>query len=225
MESAGDIGGALKRYAELLSASNARARLTGPADPEVILGELVADALHALPWLEKFPSASRFADVGTGGGLPGIVWAICRPDMAGVLIDSVGKKISIVKEIAESLNLSNVTAVNARSEDFARSARESFDIATARAVADARVLAEYLSPLVRTGGRLIAFKGRNAANELDVPEAKWKILGLGPPSLARYSVMGKELNLVIWEKISECPKRFPRRPGEARKKPWHQPAS
>jgi 16S rRNA (guanine527-N7)-methyltransferase len=211
----------LASYAAMLSKANARARLTGPSDEAVILGEHIKDAVRALPWLEKFPAGSDFVDVGTGGGLPGIVWGICRPDLNGLLIDSVGKKIDIVREMAVSLDLRNITAMKARSEELAAERREQFDIATARAVAGAKVLAEYLSPLVKTGGRIIIFKGPACKAEIDIPPGDWQKLGLGAPRLAPYSVAGKELYFVIWEKISPCPARFPRKPGEAKTRPWH----
>ena len=132
MEINGEVNKKLRQFARLLLEANARARVVGPADEETIYEEHVRDALAALPWLEKFPPGSSFADVGTGGGLPGIAWGICRPDLRWVLVDSVGKKIGIVREIASRLGLENITAVHARSEDLARSNRERFDAATAR---------------------------------------------------------------------------------------------
>ncbi|MDR2779971.1 MAG: 16S rRNA (guanine(527)-N(7))-methyltransferase RsmG [Synergistaceae bacterium] len=212
----------LRRFARILAASNETARVTGPSDESVIYEEHVRDALAALPLLEKFPAGSSFADVGTGGGLPGIVWGTCRPDMRGVLIDSVGKKINIVRGIIRALELENISAINERSEETALSRRETFDVAAARAVASAPVLAEYLSPLVRAGGLLIAFKGPRAASELEcVHPRDWRKLGLGAPSLVPYEIAGRECNMVTWTKISECPKRFPRKPGDAKKNPWN----
>lgn len=213
----------LRRFARLVARANDIARITGPSDEDVIYGEHVKDALEALPLLEKFPDGCSFADVGTGGGLPGIVWGICRPGMHGVLIDSIRKKAEIVREIAGALELKNITVLGERSEETACSRRETFDIATARAVADSPVLAEYLSPLVRTGGLLIAFKGPRAVLELEsIHPGDWMKLGLGAPSLLPYKILGHERNMVIWEKTSPCPKRFPRRPGEAKKNPWNK---
>jgi 16S rRNA (guanine527-N7)-methyltransferase len=213
----------LRRFARLIAEANGRARVTGPSDEKVIYEEHVKDALAAIPFLEKFPAGSSFADVGTGGGLPGIVWGICRPDMNGTLIDSIGKKISIVREIASALRLKNITALNERSEETAAYRRETFDVAAARAVASAPVLAEYLSPLVRAGGLLIAFKGPRAASEIEGLHSRdWRKLGLGAPSLVPYKISDRERNMMIWAKISECPKRFPRKPGEAKKNPWRE---
>ena len=210
----------LREYARILAESNIRTRLTGSSDPRVIYGEHIADALAGLPRLEKLTHGNSFIDVGTGGGLPGLVWAICRPDLRGVLLDSVGKKIETVKAMISSLGISNVEAVNARSEDFARERREFFDTAAARALASSPTLAEYLSPLVRIGGELVAFKGVKAASELEPAFGRWNELGLDNPSVVPYRVAGKELCLVVWEKISRCPKRYPRNPGDAGKKSW-----
>ena len=217
MELCGETALKLRRYAAMLGEANATARITGPSDPEILLREHIADALEGLRFIA---GCGSFADVGTGGGLPGLVWAICRPDARACLIDSVAKKIGIVRGLADSLNCQNVSAINARSEDFARTNRETFDAATARAVADSRILAEYLSPLVRVGGRLIAFKGIRASEEVRLPERAWRVLGLSKPELHPYSVAGRRCCLVVWEKTGACHRRFPRRPGMAEKHPW-----
>ena len=214
-----DIRQKLRRYAELLAEANNRARLTGSSDPDVLYEEHISDALAALSWL---PASGTFIDVGTGGGLPGLVWGICRPDLRGTLLDSIGKKCVLLKEIAAELGCSNIETVNMRSEDFAKKSRESFDIATARAVAHSCILAEYLAPLVKVGGRLISFKGQSAADEIRIPDSKWDLLGLAPPSLHPYSIVGKDRILLIWEKRSSTDKRYPRTPGMAEKKPWQR---
>ncbi|MDR3321835.1 MAG: 16S rRNA (guanine(527)-N(7))-methyltransferase RsmG [Synergistaceae bacterium] len=206
----------LRQYAGLLSAANARARLTGPSDPGVLYDEHIADALPAVALL---PKGCSFVDVGTGGGLPGLVWCLCRQDVSGVLLDSVGKKTALLAEMTSELGCRNTEVVNMRSEDFARLRRESFDAATARAVADARVLAEYLSPLVRVGGKLIVFKGSGARAELGT-SVKWETLGLSAPELRGYSTAGRKMFLVIWEKTRPCGARYPRKAGAAAKAPW-----
>jgi 16S rRNA (guanine527-N7)-methyltransferase len=207
----------LYEYAAMLGAANERVRVTGPADPDTLFDEHISDALAALHLL---PRGCSFVDVGTGGGLPGLVWGICRPDTRGTLIDSVRKKSGIVAEMARALDCPNVEVVNMRSEDFANARREKFDVAAARAVARSGILAEYLSPLVRKGGRLVAFKGPAAAEEVNIPGAEWKILGLSKPKLLPYSIANREYFLVIWEKQWECPTRYPRRPGAAERNPW-----
>jgi 16S rRNA (guanine527-N7)-methyltransferase len=209
----------LRKYAALLGSANEKARLTGPSDPETLFNEHISDALSGLPYL---PQGASFVDIGTGGGLPGLVWCICRPDSRGVLLDSIGKKIALLTGIADELGCANAEPVCMRSEEFARTRRESFKAATARAVAHSCALAEYMSPLVAVGGRLIAFKGPGALEELDIPEASWKELGLSKPVAHPCEIAGKQRLIVVWEKIRECPKRYPRKPGDASKKPWWQ---
>jgi 16S rRNA (guanine527-N7)-methyltransferase len=215
-----DIGKTLRLFARLLAEANKRVRLVGPSDENVIYDEHIKDAVEASRLLAAFPSGSRFADIGTGGGIPGTVWCVLRPDMDGVMADSVGKKIRIAREISDALGLKNAAFVNARSEDLAAREREAFDAASARAVADARVTAEYLAPLVKVGGILIAFKGAKVHDEIGLPARLWRKLGLGAPSIEPYSISGKELYLLTWKKIAPCPGRFPRKPGEAKRSPW-----
>lgn len=209
----------LRKYAELLGQANKKARLTGPSDPSTLFDEHICDAIAGLPYL---PEGCSFVDIGTGGGLPGLVWCICRPDTHGVLLDSVRKKIALLAGIADELGCKNATPVCMRSEDFARSHREVFGAAVARAVAHARALAEYMSPLVTPGGRLIAFKGPDAGAELEVPGLPWEALGLSMPETYPYSIAGKERLIVVWEKAGKCPARYPRRPGDALKSPWRR---
>ncbi|MFC2594308.1 MAG: 16S rRNA (guanine(527)-N(7))-methyltransferase RsmG, partial [Fretibacterium sp.] len=145
----------LYRYAELLSGCIS-ARLTGTRGTEELYDLHVRDCLESVPLL---PASGSVVDVGSGGGLPGVVWAICRPDLRVVLLDSVAKKCRAVGEIVRALGLRNVELLCERSEDTARARRETFALAAARALARAGIAAEYLSPLVAVGGRLLAFKG------------------------------------------------------------------
>ncbi|MDR1579200.1 MAG: 16S rRNA (guanine(527)-N(7))-methyltransferase RsmG [Synergistaceae bacterium] len=220
METNPGIEKKLRLFARLLAEANERVRLVGPSDENVIYEEHIKDALAASRLLGAFPPGSRFADIGTGGGIPGTVWCVSRPNMEGVMADSVGKKIRIAREISEALGLSNATFINARSEELASREREAFDAASARAVADSRVTAEYLAPLVKVGGILIVFKGAKVHEEIGLPAPLWRKLGLGAPSLVPYSMSGKKLYLLTWEKIAPCPVRFPRKPGEAKRDPW-----
>ena len=201
----------LYKYAELL-ASCTRARLTGTRGADDIYSLQVEDCL---PSLEFLPSSGNVIDVGSGGGLPGIVWAVYRPDLNVTLLDSVNKKCIAVREIIDVLEIPNVEVICARSEDYAKSLRESFDIAGARALSSAGVTAELLSPLVKTGGRVLTFKGEKVHDELSEVAGKWGILGLSEPSLKYYGGEGSSRCVVTWEKIKKCPAMFPRRTGLA----------
>jgi len=209
----------LRRYVRLLSAANETARLTGPSDEETLWNAHVLDCAAALSLL---PEEGRAIDVGTGGGLPGIVWAVCRPKLTVTLLDSIGKKCAAVEKIAAALGLRNVAVVCSRSEDYAKEHREKFHVAAARAVCAAGILAEYLSPFVKRGGRAIAFKGPRAAEEIEIVGNKWKNLGFSSPRLAPYTLGEMTRFFMIWDKTGETPKGIPRRPGMAEKFPWYE---
>ena len=158
----------LRRYASLLAVANERVRLTGPYDEETLWTDHIEDCLHVLPLL---PPSGTVVDVGTGGGLPGAVLAVCRPDLKFTLLDSLSRKTKALAEIIAALKLPNAEVICMRSEDFAAARRERYDAAVVRAVSEAGVIAEYLAPLVREGGALIAMKGSSVGEELAPLEA------------------------------------------------------
>ena len=201
----------LYRYAELLD-SCTRARLTGTRGADDIFALQVEDCL---PSLEFLPESGRVIDVGSGGGLPGIVWAVHRPDLRVTLLDSVNKKCVAVREIVDALNIPNIEIICARSEDYAKIHREIFDMAGARALSSAGVTAELLSPLVKIGGRILTFKGEKVNDEISAVNRKWGILGLSEPSMKFYGGEDSSRCVVTWEKVKKCPANFPRRTGLA----------
>lgn len=218
LERIGPFEAVLKSYCRLLSELNRETRLTGPSEPDILFREHVVDSAFALELLPSRPG--RVVDVGTGGGLPGVVWAICRPDLEVTLLDSLERKCRALLRIADTLELSNVRVVCSRSEELAREDRESFDLAAARAVTHLGPLVELLSPLVRPGGRLLAFKGPSLDQEMAECGGNWEELGLEEPEVRAYGLQGKERRLVFWTKKTPCSVRYPRRPGMAEKKPW-----
>lgn len=206
----------LKHYAELL-ASFASVRLTGSRDSKELYDLHVLDSLWSVPLL---PPSGKAIDVGSGGGLPGIVWAICRPDLSVTLLDSARKKCRAMEEIVDSLGLDNVTVTWGRCEEHALAMRERYAFAAARALAHAGVLAEYLAPLVETKGRLLAFKGPRGAGELEEVGGKWGLLGLSEPHILHYDSTNRNYSFIIWEKKAPCRPVWPRRTGLALTKGW-----
>jgi 16S rRNA (guanine527-N7)-methyltransferase len=110
----------------------------------------------------RIPQAATVADVGTGAGLPGLVWAIARPDLSVTLIEPLLRRTTFLSEVVQDLQLSNVRVVRGRAADVS----ETFDVVTARAVADLGRLAAWCLPLVRSGGVLLALKGESASAEV-----------------------------------------------------------
>jgi len=206
----------LRHYAELL-ASYGAARLTGSRDAGELYDLHVRDSLYSVTFL---PKEGRVIDVGSGGGLPGMVWAICRPDLNVTLLDSARKKCRALSEIAAALSLCNVSVVWARCEEHALREHENYYFASARALAHAGVVAEYLSPLVRRGGKAMTFKGPMGVKELEEVGDKWETIGLSSPAVVPYGGDERSYFFVLWEKISPTPPAYPRKPGAASAKGW-----
>lgn len=110
----------------------------------------------------RVPVGATVADVGSGAGLPGLVWAIARPDLDVTLIEPLLRRTTFLEEAVEALGLDRVTVLRARAEEV----RETFDVVTARAVAPLEKLATWCLPLVRPGGVLLALKGMRAEEEV-----------------------------------------------------------
>ncbi|MDO9508633.1 MAG: 16S rRNA (guanine(527)-N(7))-methyltransferase RsmG [Thermovirgaceae bacterium] len=212
-----EFGAHLENFSQLLAGLNERARLTGPREAFVIMEEHIRDCAFSLVFA---PDIGSVVDVGTGGGLPGVVWAVCRPKLRVTLLESVGKKCSVLEEISYRLRLSNVDIACSRSEALALERRESYGIALSRAVGHLGVVAEYISPLVRVGGFGLVFKGPKVEQELEDVGSDWPVLGFKDPVIYPYSLNGKSLCIVKLEKQKPCPARFPRNPGKANKNFW-----
>jgi 16S rRNA (guanine527-N7)-methyltransferase len=206
----------LERYALLLASFNERARLTGPRDPSEILGH-IRDCAVSLVFA---PDIGTVVDIGTGGGLPGIVWALCRSNLKITLLESVGKKCAILEEMAGMLSLVNVDVVCSRSEALSLERRERYQIALSRAVGHLGVVAEYASPLLAVGGSACLFKGPRVLQELREIGDRWATLGFDDPVIHPYDLDGKSPCLVRLQKTGPCPARFPRNPGKANKSAW-----
>ena len=194
----------LEKYLELLMSWVGKIRLTG-AQSEEALKEQIQDALFILPYLPESGSSKviKIIDVGTGGGLPGIVWAISRPDAEFTLIDSVRKKCLAVEGMCEALELKNTKVVCARAEIYAAGdAGGSFDAAAARAVAVAPKLIEWLAPFLKKGGLIIAPKGPRYREEIAaVTDKRLAELKLSKPEIIRYGADSRENYLLMWRRI------------------------
>ena len=213
----------LLRYARLL-ASYEKANVIGTRDPDRILLDHVLDSLscflHQPLW-----EAGRLADVGSGGGLPGVPISIVRPELRTTLIESTGKKATFLRYAAEQLAMGGVDVVHARVEDTGRTRgqREAYGIVTSRAVARLSVVAEYCVPLLEVGGQTIAMKAGLEGDEYEEGRRATVALGgriAGVKPVAMLPEVGeKERNLVILEKVRETPARYPRKVGMATRRP------
>lgn len=213
---------AFERYESELISWNARYNLTAIDHPEKIRSKHFLDSLTCLLAMRGTP-AERIIDVGTGAGFPGLPLKIVCPAMHVTLVDSVGKKAAFCRHLARSLKLKDVEVVQERAEVLGAnpSHRQRYDWALARAVAEMPVLAEYLLPFVRVGGRALAMKGESAPAEAQSAERAMRILGGRLRQLIPVALPGVEEQryLVVVEKIAATPDGYPRRTGIPAKRP------
>ena len=209
----------LSRYLDLLLAANARMNLTRITDRAAAELQHVGDSLTVLPYLPR--EAHRLADVGTGGGVPGIPIAIARPDVTVLLIESTKKKAAFLKQAVEELKLPNVSVSEWRAEDVGHAnSRETFDVAIARAVATLDWLAEWCLPLVKTGGKLLAMKGPKVLEEIPAAKRAIKLSGGGEPVVHPVDLPGTEHRLIVEiAKISRTDAKLPRPATQAKGNP------
>jgi len=162
---------ALTRYAELLVGPGIERGLLGPREaPRIWDRHLLNCAVVADPQAGFLGPEVRVADIGSGAGLPGLVWALARPDLQVVLIESLLRRVSFLTECVLELGLGDrVSVVRARAEEIAGRAPidGGIDVVTARAVAPLGTIAQWAAPLVREGGELLAIKGASAHEELE----------------------------------------------------------
>ena len=147
---------AAERYVRLLLDANNRLNLTRIVEPDAVARLHLLDTLSALPLIDAL-APRRALDLGSGGGVPGIILALARPEMSWTLVDSVRKKADAMRGFAAELGLANVTVVAERAEVLGRDPahRERYDLVAARACAALPVLVEYGLPLLRDGGSLL----------------------------------------------------------------------
>ena len=209
-----------QRYVALLLDANERHNLTRIVVPADVARLHLLDALSALPLIDAADPASAL-DLGSGGGVPGIVLALARPDVRWTLVDSVRRKVETLSGFAEALHLRNLTAVAERAEVLGQGAhRESYDLVTARACAALPVLAEYALPLTRIGGELLAWKGPMSEEETIAGARDAALLGGAPPEVLPSGVpsLGDHVFVRI-RKETATPERYPRRPGVPARQP------
>jgi 16S rRNA (guanine527-N7)-methyltransferase len=213
---------ALTTYERELLAWNRKFNLTAIRDPEGIRTKHFLDSFSCVLAWEANPPANLI-DIGTGAGFPGIPLKILYPGTTVTLVESVGKKVNFCQHIIDQLGLEGVRVINARAEDLGKTPehREAYEWGIARAVANMRVLSEYLLPLVQVGGRMLAQKGETGPSEVHAAEQAIGLLGGAVRQLLPVTLPGvvEERHLVVVDKVAATPPGYPRRPGVPAKKP------
>ncbi len=211
----------LEIYAKELKEWNEKINLTAITDDEGIAVKHFIDSLMLLKYV-TIPENSKIIDVGTGAGFPGLVIAAARPDVKVTLLDSTGKKLKVVNDIGEKMGLSNYEILNMRAEEAGQKKeyREQYDFATARAVAELRVLSEYCLPFVKQNGYFISMKGALADKEIENASNALKTLSGTIEEKYNFNLCDAgERNIIKIKKISQIPTKYPRVSAQIAKKP------
>lgn len=213
---------ALTTYERELMDWNQKFNLTAIRDAESIRTKHFLDSFSCVLAWKAIPPR-RLIDVGTGAGFPGIPLKIIYPSMQLTLVESVGKKARFCQHMVDVLRLENVNVIHSRAEDLGHKAehRESYDWALARAVANLNLLSEYLLPLVKVGGTVLAQKGESGPAEAQSAEKAMKLLGGKLKQLIPVNLPGvaDDRYLVLVDKIAATPPKYPRNAGIPAKMP------
>ena len=209
-------------YERELMEWNRKFNLTAIRDQESIRTKHFLDSLSCVQAWQAHPP-NRLVDIGTGAGFPGIPLKIIYPSMKITLVESVGKKAMFCQHMVRVLGLENVEVIQARAEDLGQKAehRENYDWAVARAVAQMNVLVEYLLPLVKIGGMVLAQKGESAPAETQEAEKAMKLLGGKLKQLIPVNLPGvaDDRYLILIDKVAATPPKYPRKAGISAKTP------
>lgn len=202
----------LSRYINFLI--NAPLNLTSIKDFDQAVHKHVIDVLLPLTTL-----SGEILDVGTGGGIPGLVYAIVFP-VKVLLVDSTRKKITWLENIIKKLKITNAEVLCSRVEELGNNMRERFDILAARALAELRITIELCAAFCKVGGKLLLYKGPKWQQEYKEAERTLKVLGLELEKVEEYSLRtGEQRVLLIFRKLKRTDESFPRRMSEILKKP------
>lgn len=217
----------LDEFAKRLLVWNERVNLTAIEDPAGVAVKHFLDSLTALR-VGEWPAGGCVIDVGTGGGLPGLVLKIARPDLALRLLDAQEKRVRAVREIVAELRLDGVEVVHGRAENLGRAGeggwRESGDVGVIRAVGAFVVACEYVLPLVRVGGWAVLMRGPAGEAEADAGAGVLEELG-GELAAVRRVLLPLEAGervIVGIRKVKATPARYPRREGMPERRPLGQ---
>lgn len=205
-----------EKYYDLLIYYNNMFNLTSITQKNEVILKHFVDSLYGYKY---FINTKNVVDVGAGAGFPSIPLAIVLKDTHYTLVDSLNKRVNFLNVVIEELNLNNVTAIHSRVEDFCSKNRNTFDITTARAVAQLPTLLEYLVPLLKCGGEAICYKSLNVDNELDMAKNAFSKLNCCLEDKFDYNLEDNFRSILIVKSLKECNKCYPRSGNKPKTKP------
>ena len=211
-----------ERYFELLVEWNQKINLTAITEKNDVYLKHFYDSISPILFGDIKNENIRLLDIGAGAGFPSLPMKIIFPKLDVTIIDSLNKRITFLKHLAEELKLDGVHFYHGRAEDFGhdKAFRGQFDIVTARAVARMQVLSELTIPFLKLNGHLIALKASAAGSELSEAKTALTLLFASVITSRDYQLPnGDKRNLTIVEKKKETPNKYPRRAGLPANKP------
>lgn len=212
-------------YYEMLIEKNQVMNLTTITDFDEVLKKHFVDSLSFVKVFNPDLEGKEISliDIGTGAGFPGLPIKIVFPKLKVTLMDSLNKRVNFLIEVINVLGLDGIDVIHGRAEDYAKpnQLREEYDLCVSRAVANLSTLSEYCLPYVKVGGRFISYKSEKVTEELDKASSAIDILGGKIEKKIAFTLPGSDIyrNLVMVEKVSETPQKYPRKAGTASKKP------
>ena len=211
----------LAEYGHLLLEKNQVMNLTAITDP-VKVAQLHMLDCAALLTCADFQNRALL-DVGTGAGFPGLPLKILVPSLQVTLLDSLNKRVDWLAQVSAQLSLTGIRVIHARAEEQAleKGFRDSFDLVTARAVAELRLLCELCLPLVKPGGKFLAMKSVESDAELAASQHAIAILGGAVEAVRDYAIPGTDVRhrLIVVEKVKKTPEKYPRMFAKIKKNP------
>ena len=201
----------LNKFYELLISWNEKMNLTRITEKEDVYLKHFYDSLTISKVIDLNQNLT-LCDVGSGAGFPGIVLKICYPNLKITLLDSLQKRVNYLNEIIKELELENIEAIHTRVEDYAKQNREKFDVVTARAVANLKILSELCIPLVKVDGLFIAMKA-NIEEEVEISRDIIKKLDSKIEKIETfYLPVEKSIrNIILVKKLKKTNSMYPRR--------------
>jgi len=216
----------LERYYHILIEENQKYNLTAITDEKDVYIKHFLDSMLIETFFKKYGfhvTSQKMIDIGTGAGFPAFPIKILHPDIKVTCLDSLNKRINFLKETSDILSFSNTELIHGRAEDFGQLAqyRETYDFAVSRAVAELRLLLEFVMPFVKVNGYFVAYKSLKYDEELK--DASYALAQLKTSYVETIELdlpedYGKR-ELMIFKKNGNISKKYPRKPGIPKKSP------
>ena len=207
------------KYMNLLLEWNEKINLTAITKEEDVILKHFIDSISINKYIQEH---NKIMDIGTGAGFPGIPLKIINPNTEFILVDSLNKRIQFLEEVKKELCLEKIQLIHSRVEDLAKNKnyREKSDAIVSRAVANLRVLVEYMLPFLKKDGICICMKGPNIKEEIEEAQNAIDILGGKLDNIENIQLPGNlERNIILIRKIKDTPEKYPRKAGMPTKQP------